>query len=99
MQVWKQQIELDIEQLIGSKLEKKHAKAVYCHPAHLTFVQNTSCEMQGWMNHKAVIKFTDKNINQLRYADDITLMSESKEELKGERGESKIQLKSQHSKN
>ena len=42
------------------------------------------------MNHKAVIKFTDKNINQLRYADDTTLMSESKEELKGERGESKI---------
>ena len=45
-------------------------------------MQNTSCEMQGWMNHKAVIKFTGRNINQLRYADDPALMSESKEELK-----------------
>ena len=38
--------------------------------------------MQGWMNHEAVIKFTGRNINQLRYADDTTLMSENKEELK-----------------
>ena len=82
MQVWKQQLEPGIEQLIGSKLKKGHDKAVYGHPAYLTFVQNTSREMKGWMNHKAVIKFSGRNINQLSYADDTTLMEESKEELK-----------------
>ena len=52
MQVRKQQLELHIEQLTGSKLGKEYDKAVYCHPAYLTFMQNTSCEMLGWMNHK-----------------------------------------------
>ena len=82
MQVKKQQLEPDTEQWTGSKLGKENVKAVYCHPAYLTFVQNISCEMQGWMNHKAVIKFTGRNINQLRYADDTTLMKQSEEELK-----------------
>ena len=40
------------EQQIGSKLEKKYIKAVYCHPAYLTYMQGTSCEMPGWMKHK-----------------------------------------------
>ena len=52
MQVRKQQLELDMEQQTGSKLRKKYIKAVYCHPAYLTSMQNTSCEMQSWMNHK-----------------------------------------------
>ena len=52
MQVKKQQLELDMEQQTGSKLGKKHVKAVYCHPAYLTSVQSTSCEMSGWMKHK-----------------------------------------------
>ena len=52
MQVKKQQLETDIEQQIGSKLEKEYVKAVYCHPAYLTYVQSTSCEMPGWMKHK-----------------------------------------------
>ena len=52
MQVRKQQLELDIEQQTGAKQEKEYVKAVYCHPAYLTSMQSTSCEMLGWMNHK-----------------------------------------------
>ena len=52
MQVRKQQLELGMEQWTGSKLGKEYVKAVYCHPAYLTFVQSTSCEMAGWMKHK-----------------------------------------------
>ena len=52
MQVRKQQLELDIEKQIGSKLGKEYIKAVYCHPAYLTYMQRTSCEMPGWMKHK-----------------------------------------------
>ena len=52
MQVKKQQSELDMEQQTGSKLGKEYAKAVYCHPAYLTYMRTTSCEMQGWMKHK-----------------------------------------------
>ena len=44
--------EPDMEQWTGSKLGKEYAKAVYCHPAYLTSMQNTSCEMLGWMKHK-----------------------------------------------
>ena len=47
MQVKKQQLELDMGQQTGSKLEKKYVKAVYCHPAYLTYMQSTSCEMLG----------------------------------------------------
>ena len=52
MQVKKQQLELDLEQYTGSQLEKKYVKAVYCHPAYLTYMQSTSCEMRGWIKHK-----------------------------------------------
>ena len=52
MQVREQQLEADMEQRTGSKLGKKYIRAVYCHPAYLTYMQNTSCEMLGWMNHK-----------------------------------------------
>ena len=52
MQVKKQQLELDMEQQTGSKLGKEYVKAVYCYSAYLTYMQNTSCEMLGWMNHK-----------------------------------------------
>ena len=51
MQNKKQQLELDMEQQTGSKLGKEYIKAVYCHSAYLTFMQSTSCEMPGWMNH------------------------------------------------
>ena len=52
MQFKKQQLEPDMEQLAGSKLRKEYIKAVYCHLAYLTFMQNTSCEILGWMKHK-----------------------------------------------
>ena len=52
MQVGKQQLELDMEQQTGSKLGKKHVKAVYCHHAYLTSMQSVSCKMLGWMKHK-----------------------------------------------
>ena len=52
MQVKKQQLESDKEQWTGSILGKEYIKAVYCHPAYLTYVQSTSCEMPGWMKHK-----------------------------------------------
>ena len=52
MQVKKQQLELDKEQRTGSKLGKEYVKCVYCHPAYLTYMQSTSCEMLGWMKHK-----------------------------------------------
>ena len=52
MQVKRQQLELDMEQQTGSKLGKEYVKDVYCHPADLTYMQTTSCEMPGWMKHK-----------------------------------------------
>ena len=76
MHVRKQQLELDMEQQTGSKLGKEYIKAVYCHPAYLTYMQSTS-----WDEAQAGIKIAGRNINNLRYVDDITLMAES-EELK-----------------
>ena len=52
MQVRKQQLELDIEQQTSSRSGKEYIKAVYCHPAYLTYMQNTSWETLGWMKHK-----------------------------------------------
>ena len=52
MQVKKQQLEPDMKQWTGSKLEIEYEKAAYCHPAYSTSVQSPSCEMLGWMNHK-----------------------------------------------
>ena len=51
MQVEKQQLELDMEQQTGSKSGKEYVKAVYCHPAYITYLQSTSYEMPGWMKH------------------------------------------------
>ena len=80
MQVRKQQLELDMEQT-SSKSGKEYVKTVYCHPAYLVYMQSTSWEMLGWMKHK-LDKIAGRNINNLRYADDTTLMAESEEELK-----------------
>ena len=52
MQVKKQQLELDMEQWTGSKLGKEYVKAVYCHPAYLTYMQSTSGETLDWKKHK-----------------------------------------------
>ena len=52
MQVKKQQLEMDVEQQTGSKSGKEYVKAIYGHPAYLTYMQSTSCEMLGWMKLK-----------------------------------------------
>ena len=52
MQIKKQQIQPDMEQWTGSKFGKEYIKTVYCHPAYLTYMESTSCEMPGWMKHK-----------------------------------------------
>ena len=64
------------------KWGKEYVKAVYCHSAYLTFMQSTSCEMPGWTKHKLESRLPGEIPNNLRYADDTTLMAESKEELK-----------------
>ena len=57
MQVKRQQLALDMEQQTGSKSGKECVKAVYCHPAYLTYMQSTSCEMLGWMKHELESRF------------------------------------------
>ena len=81
MQVRKQQLELNMELQTGSKLGKEYTKPECCHPDYLTYMQSTSWEMLGWMK-QAGIKIAGRNINNLRYADDTTLMAESEEEQK-----------------
>ena len=77
MQVKKQQLELDMEQWTGSKLAKEYVKAVYCHPAYLTYseyiMRNTGLE-----ETQAGIKIAGRNINNLRYAVDNTLLQKAK---------------------
>ena len=80
MLVKKQQLELDMEQQTCFKLGKEYLKAFCCHPAYLHaeyIMQNT-----GLDEAQAGIKIAGRNINNLRYADDTTLMAESEEELK-----------------
>ena len=60
MQVKMQQLELDMEQWTDSKLGKRYDKAICCHPSYLTYMQSTSCEMPGWMNHKLESKLLEE---------------------------------------
>jgi len=71
MQVKKQQLEPDMEQRTGSKLGKEYIKAVYCHPAYLTYMQSTSCEMLGLDEAQAGINNARRNINNLRYTEEL----------------------------
>ena len=71
-----------MEQQTGSKLGKEYIKAKYCHPVYLTYMLSTSWAMPGWMKHKLESTWPGRNINNLRNADDTTLLAESKEELK-----------------
>ena len=57
MHIKKQQFEVDMEQWTGPKLGKEYVKAVYCHPAYLTYMQRMSCEMPDWMKHKLESRF------------------------------------------
>ena len=90
MQARKQQLELDLEQQTGSKKEKAYVKAVYCHPAYNFYAEyimrnagleeaQAGIKIAGGKKKK---KIAGRNINNLRYADDTTLMAESEEELK-----------------
>ena len=69
-----------MEQQTGSKQEKEYVK-VYCHPAYLTYMQSTSLRNTGLDEAQAWIKIAGRNINNLRYADNTTLMAESEKEL------------------
>ena len=103
MQVKKHQLELDTEQQTGSKSGKENVKAVYCHPAYLTYMQSTSWEILDWMKHKL----------ESRLPEEISITShmqitphlyqkakKNKEPLdESERGEWKSWLKTQHSEN
>ena len=93
-----------MEQQTNSKLGKKYIKAVYCHLAYLTYMQSTSCEMSSWVKHKLESRLPGE-ISKLSYADDTTLMAESKEELKNllkkvkeERGKGGLKLNIQNTK-
>ena len=81
MQVKKQQLEPEMEQQTGSKLGKEYVKAVYCHPAYLTYAEYI-LRNAGLDKAQAGIKIARRNISNLRYADDTTLTAESEEELK-----------------
>ena len=70
-----------MEQRTSFKLENEYIKAVYYHLAYLTYLQSTSCKMQGWMKFKLGSRLLGE-INNSRYTDDTTLMTESEEELK-----------------
>ena len=69
-----------MEQLTSFKLGKEYDKDVYCHPAYLTYMQSTSRKILGWIDHKLESRLPGRNINNLRYADDTTLMTESANE-------------------
>ena len=70
-----------MEEQTGSKLEKEYVKVVYCHPAYLTCAEYIM-RNAGLDEAQAGIKIAGRNVNNLKYADDTTLMAESKEELK-----------------
>ena len=76
MTVKKHQLELDMEQQTGSQSGKEYVKAVYCHPAYLTYTEYIM-RNSGLEEAQAGNKITGRNINNLRYADDTTLMAES----------------------
>ena len=81
MQVTKHQLELDMEQQTGSKSGKQYVKAVYCHPAYITYAEYIMRNARLY-EAQAGIKNARRNINNLRYAADTTLMAESEEGLK-----------------
>ena len=82
MQLKKQQLELDMEQWTGSKSGKEYIKVVYCHPAYLTYIQSTSCEMLDWMKQKLESRLLEEISVTSDNADDTILMAESEEALK-----------------
>ena len=82
MEIKKQQIEMHMKQWTGFKLGKEYIKAVYCHSAYLTDLQNISWKMLDWMNHKLESRLLWEISINLRYTGDTTLVAESERELK-----------------
>ena len=78
MQVKKQQLELDMEQLTGSKLGKVYDEAVYCYLAYLTYMQSASCEMPNWMKHK----LESRLFGEISIASDVQKTPPSRQKLK-----------------
>ena len=78
MQVKMQQLELYMEQQTGSKLGKEYIKAIYCHPAYLTYAEY-NMQIAGLDEAQAGIKTAGRNINNIRYVDDTTLRAETEE--------------------
>ena len=78
MQVKKQQLELDMEQQTGSKSGKEYVKAVYCHPAYLTYMQSTSDEMPGWIKHKLESRF----LGEISITSDTQMISPLRQKVK-----------------
>ena len=99
----RKQLELNMEQQTGSKLGKEYIKAVYSHPAYLTYMQSTSCEMLGWMNHELESRLP----GEISISSDMQMTPSqgrkwrrNKEPLdESERGEWKSGIKTQHSEN
>ena len=78
MQVRKQQLEPDMEQQTGSKSGKEYVKAVYCHPAYLTCMQSTSCEMPGWMK----LKLESRLLGEISITSDVKMTPSSWQKVK-----------------
>ena len=78
MQDKKHQLEPDMEQWTGSKAGKEYVKAVYCHPAYITYAEYIMWNAR-LDEAQAGIKIARKNISNLRYTNDTTLMAESEE--------------------
>jgi len=102
MQIKKQELELDVEKQTGSKLGNEYVKAVYCHPAYLTYMQSTSWEMLDWMKHKLESRLP----GEISITSDMQMTplngrkQRTKEPLdESESGEWKSWLKAQHSEN
>ena len=94
MQVKKQQLEPDMEQWTGSQLGKEHVKTVYCHPAYLTYMQNTSCEIPGWMNHK----LESRLLGEISITSDTQMTPPLWQKVKGETEKAGLKLNIQKTK-
>ena len=71
-----------MEQQTGFKQEKEYLKALFCHPAYLTYMQSTSCKMPGWTKHKLESKLPGKiSITSDTQVIDTTIMAENEDEL------------------
>ena len=103
MQVRKQQLELDMEQQNGSKSGKEYIKALFCHPAYLTYMQSMSWEMLGWMKHKLESRLPEETpiTSDMQMTPHLWQKWRETRELldESERGDWKSWLKTQHSEN